>query len=312
MRRRLKKGFTLVELSISIAFISILAITVILIIRDTVASYHRGLMLGQINTAGVDITDEIRATVQASPSRSLVSECARVYSGEGNALKDCENDGAHNFVSVVRLASLRNGTANVPVFGAFCTGNYSYIWNSGYFWNEDTELNPVNIAKATLRYTDGNGADQTIDSDFRLLKVQDEARSVCISATKGGDSKRYNVQDLRNTDNTTLINSSGSNVFDIRAKNDGTGYGKVFEEPVEAMPIGESSLALYDLSVATPAATSDNSVMLYSVSFILGTVQGGMNVKSNGNYCGTPSDYGALFDYCAINKFNFAVRATGE
>ena len=39
-------------------------------------------------------------------------------------------------------------------------------------------------------------------------------------------------------------------------------------------------------------------------------------MKTAGNYCVPPKDYNkkdyANFDYCAINKFNFAVQATGE
>ena len=193
MNKEPRKGFTLVELSLSIAFIAILAIAVMLIIRDTVASYHRGLMLGQINTAGVDITDEIRASVQGSSPRAVTAECATVYgdssgSSAEDAIKACEEDGAHNFVSVVRLATV-NGEGGVPVFGAFCTGNYTYIWNSGYFWNEDARFIPANVAgSAKLRYRfgeEGNGEVRE-ESGFRLLKVKDEARAVCVSAVRNG------------------------------------------------------------------------------------------------------------------------------
>ena len=39
-----------------------------------------------------------------------------------------------------------------------------------------------------------------------------------------------------------------------------------------------------------------------------------MNVAATGNFCAAPSDTSGLsdLDYCAINKFNFAVQATGE
>ena len=43
-------------------------------------------------------------------------------------------------------------------------------------------------------------------------------------------------------------------------------------------------------------------------------MQGGINVTAAGNFCAAPNDYGndQNFDYCSINKFNFAARATGK
>lgn len=56
---RKKAGFTLVELSLSIAFIAVLSITIVLIINDAISTYRRGLTLNQINTTGMDLVDEI-------------------------------------------------------------------------------------------------------------------------------------------------------------------------------------------------------------------------------------------------------------
>ena len=71
-------------------------------------------------------------------------------------------------------------------------------------------------------------------------------------------------------------------------------------------------LAIYDLYVSTPAESVAKNNLFYSVSFILGTIQGGINITKSGNFCATPDDYGIEnFDYCAINKFNFAAQAVG-
>ena len=72
-------------------------------------------------------------------------------------------------------------------------------------------------------------------------------------------------------------------------------------------------MALYDLYAMPPVGTSKRNNVFYSVSFILGTVQGGLNVMASGDYCATPASYSSAenFDYCAINKFNFAAEATG-
>ena len=49
------------------------------------------------------------------------------------------------------------------------------------------------------------------------------------------------------------------------------------------------------------------------MSFILGTLRGGANVNVSGEFCATPGSNSSVedFDYCAINKFNFAARTLG-
>ncbi len=278
-----KKGFTLVELSLSIAFIAILSITVALIINNAVSTYRRGIVLNQINTMGMDLVDDIRTAIQNSPAKSVKSECEIVYS-DANSRKNCQDDNATRFVLVKGFASVDGVGDNVPVYGAFCTGAYSYIWNSGYFDMRDGLINSK-IEKAQVVYRIGGGSDLTI-KDFRLVKVKDRGRSVCLSAV-GKDSYTDNI----------------SNEFKV----DG------LSESPEILLSGDSSqsLALYDLSVAPPATNDLGTDSYYSVSFILGTVQGGINVMSSGNFCKTPEDYDSNFDYCAINKFNFAAQAVG-
>lgn len=296
-----KKGFTLIELSLSIAFIGILSITIAMIINDTIATYRRGMTLNQINTTGMDLVDDMRAAIQNSSSKALRDECGTFYDKDA-AKTACENDGGAKLVSIAKNASVsikgRESNVSMPVFGAFCTGTYSYIWNSGYFFGENDDYTISDASMASLKYNYRN-ADGTVDSNvvkdrFRLLKVKDDTRVVCASQL--GDS--YNVSNI-------------NSVFDITNTNE-----VVDEEPVSLLAANSDSdnnLALYDLSAAKPAASSASNTLFYSVSFILGTIQGGIDVKASGNFCATPNDYEVeSFDYCAINKFNFAAQATGE
>ena len=86
------------------------------------------------------------------------------------------------------------------------------------------------------------------------------------------------------------------------------------EEPVELISSNNAGgdLAIYDLSATFSTSGVSINSAFYSVSFILGTVQGGINIKAAGNFCNPPNGYDSSFDYCAINKFNFAAQATGE
>ena len=73
-----------------------------------------------------------------------------------------------------------------------------------------------------------------------------------------------------------------------------------------------NDLVLYDFYVSKPAISQTRQNMFYAASFILGTRRGGININQVGNNCKPPSDADSMLDYCAINKFNFAVQAGGE
>ena len=301
-----KKGFTLVELSLSIAFIAILSIAIVMVINNTITSYRWGLTLNQLNSTGMDLVDDLRTAVQSSSSESIDSLCSRLYKN-GDGLAECLEDHAHNFVAVIKTDTVKigEGTANgesvsgAPVYGAFCTGSYSYIWNSGYFMS--SEYRVQSMKPAGLKYRGVDGGVKTVYSEsapFKLLKVEDEDRAVCVAAAMAVSEDHYRV----NNDDST------PNMFDISD----TKYPVIAEEPIDILASGGSNnLAIYDLMARTAENDSDDS-LFYTASFILGTVQGGINVVSSSNSCATPNESTIEnSDYCSINKFNFAAQANG-
>ncbi len=296
MLRKSKDGFTIVELSLSIVFIAILALSIVLIILNTISSYRRGLTLNSVNTNGMALVDEMRQSVQNSSSQAIVKKCAEFYD-DSSKQEACEKDGASNFVSITRYADvkMKDGTEikNIPVFGAFCTGKQSYVWNSGYFWEENVDQ-VVGANKAEIKYAfvSDNTVTEITNNNFRLYRIPDEKRRVCTSVVKTNynyDSKSFNGK------------------FDITEEALGSKLIELLADD------GANTLALYDLNVATPAYNAAKDNLFYSVSFILGTIRGGINIKVNGKSCAAPDNYATeAFDYCAINKFNFAAQAGGE
>lgn len=293
-KKYVKGGFTLVELSLSLVFISVLSIAVTLIVTNSIAAYHRGLVLNQLNTIGMELVNDMQAAVQNAPAISVKGMCSTMYSGQDEI--DCEKEDGRRFVSVSGRGNVTVGgnTIEVPLYGAFCTGSYSYIWNSGYFF-DDNQYNVGMASPAQLVYTGVNANNEFgtwtiggLNGDFRLLKVKDRKRSVCVAANE-------------------------TNVFNI-AKAENNDYGEIDEVPIDVMA-EDGGLALYDLDAGAPVSDGAVNNMFYAVSFILGTIQGGINVTS-GNYCVTPEDATQTdieaFDYCAINKFNFAAQSNGK
>lgn len=320
-RKSFRDGFTLVEVALSTAFVGVLSITIVLIVNDTVAAYRRGLVLSQVNTTGMDIVDDMRTAVANSSSRSVVEDCVKFYGGDTSITTQCEDDGAYNFIAITKTAKVQvmddtsSANDNVPVFGAFCTGTYSYIWNSGYF--ESDQARVLNVEPATLTYRSGgklvtistttrklnDGSVVDTNKPFRLLKVKDTNRAVCSSVV------RYDAAAPTNWKNNYKLpaNEDISSDFDISA------YGEISEEPVDLiLADNENDLVIYELLVARPAESTTRQNTFYSVSFILGTINGGINIRASGQSCSPPSDYKyENFDYCAINKFNFAMQASG-
>ncbi|MDO4741812.1 MAG: prepilin-type N-terminal cleavage/methylation domain-containing protein [Candidatus Saccharibacteria bacterium] len=303
MLKRNVKGFTLVELSIAIVFIGVLSVSVAVVIMNTVAAYHRGIMINQINTTGMDLIDEIRNSIQGAAIQSPTKSCGD-YFGEGTVdYTKCVDDGGRKFVSVVKKAKVTIGGTTrdgVPIYGAFCTGKYSYIWNSGYFTGSNASFTDKTYKRwAQLKYRD-DGGENTIGDDepVRLLKIEDGKRAVCASAML-----TYSGAKLGGS-----YNSAGeiNNVFDISK-----GYSKISESPVDLIKTsGSSGLALFNFSVAQSDAPSS---VFYAMSFILGTANGEANILANGKSCKPQSkDTGFTgVGQCAINWFNFSAETNG-
>ena len=274
-------GFTLVELSLSLVLIAVLSLIIALLIMNILSSYRRGLALNQVNTAGIDIVDDMRTAVQRSSAKSAIEKCKDVYSGQSENIARCEENEGREFIVSAKEAVVQ-GVGLVPVTGVFCTGTYSYIWNSGYFFAQKSDVEGA----LKTKFTYSNGRNDYTKDDFRLLKVWDTGRIVCVAVSK----KAFE-----------------NNTIDVRNE------GLITEEPVDLLASADAGLALYDLSAIT--STEKGAVsggLFYTVSFVLGTVQGGVNIAASGNFCSVPNDYeNQSFDYCSINKFNFAARATG-
>ena len=303
-----RDGFTLIELTLAMLFIGLLSISIVLIISNTVTAFQRGMKLSRVNSTGTDLVDDMRASIQSSSARGLLSACyANIYSS-GTSLgpeqrQKCEQDNAKNYVAVSKVAKIRlDGVEQeVPILGAFCTGSYTYIWNSGYFEAENAVFpEKTNRDWAKIRYLQ-NGRTYEYpgpgEKPFRLLRIQDESRIFCLAAVDGtGES--YDLPE-----------GGISNVFDVST----VSYGTLRSDIVDMLPPDSGNdLAVYDLSVARPAVSENGDNAFYSISFILGTVSGGVNIVANGNSCVAPNGLvSGNYSYCAINKFNFAVQVNG-
>ena len=309
--RNMKKtrgGFTLIEMALSMVFIGILSVMMVLMIQNTMASYRRGLILNQLNTIGMDLIDDVRTSIQNANTDSLLKLCERKY-GLGD--NDCTRDNGNSFVSVTKYGNVKvdgNNLGSLPVYGAFCTGTYTYIWNSGYFeeGDYDGQRTVEGISRVTLKV----GGTDTVISKIRLLKIYDRERTVCVNANNNQNGGGYVSTPDNNRVPAQFVIDDYNSIADGKLKDENE------EGKMELLKVSSANdLVLYDFYMSRPATSETRKNLFFAGSFILGTRKGGVNsITASGNSCKPPADatgYSNL-EYCAINKFNFAVQAGGN
>ena len=96
-------GFTIIELTLALAFISVLLLSITLVSIQVGKIYNRGVTLRDINQAARDISDTLRRDFMQTNAQRI--------------MKDGTNE----------VIWIRNGGQDVS--GRICLGDYSYVWN---------------------------------------------------------------------------------------------------------------------------------------------------------------------------------------
>jgi prepilin-type N-terminal cleavage/methylation domain-containing protein len=102
---RSQQGFTLVELMLSMTFISVLLLTIAVTVIQIGNIYNKGLTMRSVDQVGRVITSDIRRVISQSQPFTI-----------------------ENNYSVQRHPESQIGE---PDGGRLCTGTYTYIWNYG-------------------------------------------------------------------------------------------------------------------------------------------------------------------------------------
>ncbi len=321
-----KKGFTLIELSFAIAFISVLLITITLITSEIVSIYRKGYSIKTVNQVGRDVIEDIQNSITESPPASIASFCSAHYSGEtqSGSRENCDGETSNKgFYSVYQQyydeVHLRGSEGDsdgdgyrdeadyVPTGGIFCSGKYTYIWNTGYLFNTDGayKFSEADVSKLRLNVeydlSTGGSTEHVSTNNFRLLKIEDSSRAICTATLVGENGYPSSNQVLRSPGS---INPAVNPVVNIPFT--------ISVAPEEVLSETDASLALYDFVVFQPARVTSTNRLLFSGSFILATITGGVDIMTSSNFCEVPSNFSADFSYCAINKFNFTIQASGS
>lgn len=115
MTQRSNKGFTIIELTLAMTFVSLMLHAIAMTVIQISNIYNRGITLRQVNQASRAIAEDMQRTIAASASFSL----------------------EHNYIKQ-------------SWGGRLCMGQYSYIWNTA-----DTLALPSLNASNSNIYTEG-------------------------------------------------------------------------------------------------------------------------------------------------------------
>lgn len=316
-RKGTKNGFTLIELSFAVAFISVLLITITLITNEIVSIYRKGYSIKTVNQVGRDLIEDIQNSIMESPPASVAAFCSAHYYGDNQTTSKEHCNSNNGFYSVYQQfyakANIRDSekeNSMVPIGGLFCSGKYTYIWNSGYLFSTDgsytftdaPQNDPSNLRLSVKYQIDGR---EKSDSNFRLLKIEDSSRAICASTLTSADTESVAYPDP----SKILLSPGNTESYSNRTI---TVPFSLADEPEEILSESDAPLALFDFVVFEPARVASTSRLLFSGSFILATTTGGVDITTASNYCKAPSNFSADFSYCAINKFNFTIQASGS
>lgn len=304
-----KKGFTMVELSLTLAFIAVLLITIAIITTNIVTIYQKGLTVKAVNSVGRGLVDEFISAINTAPSVDSVSLCKNLDQLTDEALQRCGENMAFDYI----YHTSQNDEGQ-QLNGIFCTGHYSYVWNTYYGLQEGKVK--------TLRYhevgTDA-GESKVVD-DIHLVRVEDPNYRVCSTVMNKEYQSNYN--------DTSEINITRQWTLSSADANDGVVYS--VPEPSTHMldQFDDLALELYELTIF-PITQDAMTLRTYMAgTFILATSRGNIDIQRSGDYCQPDQFYddagnliegdtsglnnlGSEFNYCAINKFNFAARTAG-
>ncbi len=292
-----KQGFTIIELMLAMTFVATLLIAIAIVTINIVSIYQRGLALKAVNSVGRSLIEELTTSINSAPAVDTTSLCNHLAANPNFGYKgnqtSCVNDHAYKYVYNDRSDS--NGR---QYSGVFCTGNYSYLWNTKY----GLELGQPQPRTLSLKYRNeyGNIAPNPI-KNARLIRIEDRTHRVCSAFLDKQENDGANNGDWE-LDITDEANNGAHNPI----RNPTNGYLSAFD----------LDLMLYELIIHQISQDSITLRTYMAGNFVLATERGGIDITTTGDYCQNSEtsqldNLGAEFNYCAINKFNFAARTAG-
>ncbi len=287
MKQKSKKAFTIIELMLAMSFLATMLLGIASLVIRITNIYQKGLSMRAINSTGKEIISDLGRSIGSSATSLKVNP-----EPASNEVTRSDVDKKMNeyYYQVLVPGSTKQTS------GTFCTGRYSYIWNT-----PESLTDVMGKEMGKIGYKNKNNA----IIYPRFARIPDTERLACKIDDYISDPDA--VENIKKVSGDRYVIAHDAPYFD-----ESDVYSIVNKD--------ESNLAVYDFTVTPAVQNEDTGEIFYSGSFILATIRGGVNIMANGDYCtgttggsGETSDFSKNdFEYCAVNKFNFSARATGD
>lgn len=309
-----KKAFTIIELMLAMAFLGTMLVGIASLTMRITNIYQKGLALRSINSIGREIISDITRTVNASKVNIDINpEIPTSHQVEQSHIDEARAD---YFIATAEDDGRQLG-------GVFCTGDYSYVWNTA----DNLRKVRANEQLKNKIYT-GTTINTALGLHAYVIKAKDGYMIPKFARFQDKERQACAHTEVTSATEKTYIPSTGPGIkktnaylFELNAEDSNATLNKV----TELIEDNESDLAMYNFTVFPATQHATTKQIFYSGMFILATYRGGVNIQSNGDFCeGSDHENGERdsedsnemtlndFDYCAVNKFNFSARATGE
>jgi prepilin-type N-terminal cleavage/methylation domain-containing protein len=153
-----KDGFTLIELMLSMSFISLLLLAIAMTTIQVSNIYNRGLTLREVNQAGRSISEELQRSISASAPFEI------------------------NTASPVTKYVIRPGG------GRLCLGRYTYAWNFGSALKGNTGApaiyNTYSDSSSQIRFVKANDSSASLCTDPTLKIKRADATDMLVSGDR--------------------------------------------------------------------------------------------------------------------------------
>ena len=206
-RRDKKSGFTIVEVTIAMAFIAVLVITLLMVGMRIASLYNKGITIRDVNSASRNIIRSMQDDIAASSSRMVVFyRKASSGSGGGGGSSSASSGDVKFATNLEEATKEKIHYYNDPnTGGRLCTGSYTYIWNYRTKFieyntkskNSDGSLVSDSARKSGAQYYRSGSALARFEP-VRFMKVKDDQRILCSSEKIATMKAGYGSAEYRN------------------------------------------------------------------------------------------------------------------
>ena len=185
MINKKQSGFTIIELTLAMAFVSVLLVAIALTVIQICGIYNRGVTLKEVNQAGRSISTDLQNSITATTPFSVDPQVGDVYLNPSTEYA-------------------KSSIVSQEWGGSLCLGQFSYIWNNGKSISD--AINSGDYAKLN-KYSGVTYSGTVSDGDIiRFIKIYDPNADYCVK------NSQDNIPLVTKTKSTELLNVGQNNL----------------------------------------------------------------------------------------------------